>query len=214
MQKNISKKSTFYHSLLSILLHLLLILTFTMIMYFQPEKIVEKSPHFYTPAYTYTGAMTPHLHSQSGHESHRKEAISPDSNTGSPQKSILALSKSVLHQDQIKTVMSQLKNVEPILLIGDTNTPPDPLIKMMARSLSAHFKYPQFEGNIGARGRVIVSLVLHPEGYFSDIQIMRSSDNQNFDAAALYTINKAPLVNGANMFISQPKYFVIGFIFY
>ncbi len=128
-------------------------------------------------------------------------------------KSILDMSRETLRQDQFKSFLSNHNEAEPILLIGDANVEASPLVKLMARSLSANFNYPKQEGSFGIRGKVIAKIVLHPEGYFSDIQILQSSNNDNFDAAALYAINKAPRVVGVNHFLSTPKSFVIGFIF-
>jgi TonB family protein len=98
-------------------------------------------------------------------------------------------------------------------MIGDDHAPADPLIKLIGRSLSAHFRYPRMAGELGIRGRVIVELTLHPEGYYSDVQMLKSSDNEDLDAAALYAVNSAPDVIGADHFISKPKHFVIGFVF-
>lgn len=217
MQDNASNRSLFYSALFSVLLHLLIILSFTTIFLLQPEHEEEKHPTYYTPAYTYTGAITPSFQQQKSENTpqpQHKQKLIPTAKTGIPVKSILALSREVLREDRMKAAISNLKNSEPVLLIGDLNTPADPLIRLLARSLSAHFKYPQFEGRLGAKGRVVVSLTLHPEGNISDIEIVRSSENQDFDAAALYAANTAPTVSGADMFISKPKFFVIGFIFY
>ena len=69
------------------------------------------------------------------------------------------------------------------------------------------------EGNFGLRGRVLVSLVLHPEGFYSNVQIVQSSENNDFDNAALYAVNSAPKVIGADHFLDKPKRFIVGFIF-
>ena len=128
------------------------------------------------------------------------------------QKSILAASFNVLKEEQMNEI-SKKKEADPILLIGDDSQPADPLIKLLGRSLSAHFRYPHMAGQLGITGRVVISLTLHPEGYYSDVQIVQSSDNQELDGAALYAVNSAPTVEGADRFISTPKHFVIGFLF-
>jgi TonB family protein len=129
------------------------------------------------------------------------------------QQSMLAASFNMLKDKQLKEV-SKTREAEPIYLIGDDSHPADPLIKLMGRSLSAHFGYPRTAGELGIRGKVIIELTLHPEGYFSDVQMLRSSSNQDLDAAALYAVNSAPKVVGANRYISKPRHFVIGFVFY
>jgi TonB family protein len=124
------------------------------------------------------------------------------------------MSRSIIQHNQVDAAVSNLNNTEPpILLIGDHHALVDPLIKLLARSLSANFHYPKIEGIFGARGRVLVELVLHPEGYFSDVQIVQSSDIQDFNTAALYAVNMAPTVVGVNKFLPKAKRFVVGFIF-
>lgn len=126
--------------------------------------------------------------------------------------SLLASSFNMLKEEQMREV-SQKRESEPIYMIGDDSMPADPLIKLIGRSLSAHFGYPRMAGELGIRGRVVLSLTLHPEGHYSNVEMVRSSDNQDLDAAALYAVNSAPKVYGADRFISKPKHFVIGFVF-
>jgi TonB family protein len=130
-----------------------------------------------------------------------------------PSSSLLADSFNMLKQDQLRDV-SKGRDAEPIYLIGNDNAPSDPLVKLMGRSLSAHFAYPRTAGELGIRGKVIIELTLHPEGYYSDVQILRSSNSQDLDAAALYAVNSAPKVIGADRFISKPRHFIVGFVFY
>jgi len=129
------------------------------------------------------------------------------------QKSMLLASLNMLKQDQLKEI-SKPRESEPIYLIGDDNEPADPLIKLMGQSLSAHFRYPRMAGEFGIKGKVLIELTLHPEGYFSNVQMIRSSSNQDLDSAALYAVNSAPTVAGADRYISKPRHFVVGFVFY
>ena len=126
--------------------------------------------------------------------------------------SMLAASLTSLKQQQMNS-LKRVNNDKPVLLIGDLNQPADPIIRLLAQSLSAHFRYPETEGMLGIKGRVIVEVALHPEGYFTDIRMLKSSTNANLDAAALYAANTAPDVQGANRFLSEPTRFVVGFVF-
>lgn len=128
--------------------------------------------------------------------------------------SLLAASFDALKQTQMQEISKDMNDEEPILMIGDENTPADPLIKLLGRSLSAHFSYPEMEGRMGIKGRVMIRMTLHPEGTFSDVVLVKSSDNDNLDAAALYAVNTAPRVVGADNFMSRPKRFLVGFVFY
>jgi hypothetical protein len=43
---------------------------------------------------------------------------------------------------------------------------------------------------------------------------VQSSQNEDLDAAALYAVNKAPRIDGADRFLAKPKTFVVGFLFH
>lgn len=222
---------------LSLILHILFLLSLSTVIVLQPEE--QKPPHDYVPSYVYQGAIKPATQALPSHaaapktseqkqqaEVNQQENKQPDipSQTaekhvpkpqkGSFAKSILASSLTALQQNQMQSIRSQVKNTDPILLIGEENEAADPLIKLVGRALSANFQYPRQEGMLGIEGRVLVELTLHPSGEFSDVRMVRSSNNQNLDAAALYAVNKAPTIYGADRFLSKPKHFVIGFVFY
>lgn len=209
---------------LSVLLHLLLFTFFaTLIIFPAPER--EKHPTLQVPAYVYKGAIKPILHdTTTASESHetvteksaptqRKVQRVATSKHGLTPAAIWSSTRSVLQSSQMEAI-SSLQTSQPIYMIGDDNEAPDPLMKLVGQSLSAHFKYPEVAGKFGIRGRVLVGMTLHPEGYFSHVAIVSSSHNQDLDGAALYAVNKAPRVYGADRFLSAPKHFVVGFIFH
>jgi TonB family protein len=239
MQRAITKKLMHNSFLLSVIFHLLLLLFLlwmSTVITFNREENIQKSPELYIPSYVYKGAITPPVqHSAANNLSQSHEvppaqtiqpaqakssalASEPKNISGKQnnlfQKSILGMSRSLIQQNQVSTALNNMNDSEPpILLVGDKHAIVDPLIKLVGRSLSANFHYPRIEGTFGARGRVYVELVLHPEGYFSDVQIVQSSEIQDFDAAALYAVNKAPTVVGVDKFLPRPKRFIVGFIF-
>lgn len=224
------------------LLHLLLLLSFsTLFILHTPAEEKKKSPKLYVPSYVYKGAISPAVqsqpsprsamnkmqqqHAESGidapvqqersaitHSTQHEKKNMPAEKSVSMQKTVLNATREVLQQNQRNAIRAS-QDTDPIYLIGDENSVADPLIKLMGRALSANFEYPRLAGELGIRGRVIIGLTLHPEGYFSDVEMVRSSDNQDLDAAALYAVNSAPSVMGADRFISKPKHFVIGFVF-
>jgi len=232
-------KSTRQSFLLSVIFHallLLFLLSGPFIFTFNPKKIEEKSPELYIPSYVYKGNITPAAQQAVARSAAQTQPVMkaqqsapsiqkmqnksgtlassiPKNNSFQP-KSILEMSRNLIQKNQVNTALNRLNNAEPpILLVGDKRAIVDPLVKLLGRSLSAHFHYPKIEGMFGARGKVYVELVLHPEGYFSDVQIVLSSDIQDFNAAALYAVNTAPTVVGANKFLSRPTRFVVGFLF-
>jgi len=128
-------------------------------------------------------------------------------------RSILSLTYNMLQQNQQAMVSSLKQTDEPIYLVGDKNDSPDPLVRLLGRALSAHFEYPHDAGVFGIRGRTVVGMVLYPDGSLSDVQVLQSSENQDLDAAAVYAVNSAPRIRGADKYISHPKRFIVGFIF-
>ncbi len=215
--------------LLSLLLHVLLIGGFTTILILEitPIDKYKKPPQLYIPSFVYKAAITPTLSSPA-----QKSATQPSvpeksltkikepnvtkskyGLTHQHKKSFMDMSRDILRQDQVQQTFNNLAESEPILLIGDKNELPDPLLKLLGRALSANFNYPKLEGSLGVRGRTIVSMVLHPEGYFTNVQLVKSSDNPHFDMAAIYAVNKAPRIEGISKLLLKPKYFIVGFIF-
>lgn len=220
---------------LSLLFHLLLLLSlFTLFTTPPAPQLPQKTPNYFVPAYTYSGsikpaatAVTPKATAEATKPTEtpdtppapQKQALAlkpvkpPAKHVARRQPSLIAASFNMLQQEQF-AALDEPREKDPIYLVGDDSQPADPLIKLLGHALSAHFKYPETAGRLGIRGKVIVELVLHPEGYLSNIHIVRSSSNHDLDTAALYAANSAPTVEGANRFIDKPKRFVIGFVYY
>lgn len=208
---------------LSILLHLLLFICF-LTFNFLPKTELTKNPHQFIPATLYTGAITP-MHQPSlkaRPQKHFIQAKSPQTKSDThglkPQKlmptgkSLLAASFATLQKEQLHA-LTQKHEEEPIYLVGEENQAPNPLIQLLGRALSAHFQYPETAGKFGITGRVLIRLTLHPGGYFTNVQMVQSSHNQDLDAAALYAVNTAPVMKGVKHFLKKPKQFLVGFIF-
>jgi len=239
MQSSVIKKIVQNGFWLSVLIHLLLLLSILTLMTSTPEQENKHSlPHYFVPAYTYTGSIKPSAAVQKNQRNIQGEKRESAENTEKMQsvehtesrvsvakalnkiptkrihrqKSFLSASFDMLKDEQMREV-SQKTEADPIYMIGDDSQPADPLIKLLGRSLSAHFGYPRTAGELGIRGRVIIGLTLHPEGHYSNVQMLQSSNSPDLDAAALYAVNSAPRIEGADRFIDKPKHFVIGFVF-
>ncbi|MFZ2314056.1 MAG: TonB family protein [Gammaproteobacteria bacterium] len=229
-QMQIRKKWIINAFSLSILLHLLFLFSFSVI-FFVPEEN-NKVPNDYVPAYTYHGAITPTSIPIASDTTPtptakplKKVETSLDDYFGIKETkatvkegrivstSMMAASKQFLKQEFHQALARKPDNSEPMMLIGDQNEVADPLVKMIGRALSAHFKYPKQEGMFGIKGQVVLAMTVNPDGYFTDVQIVKSSHNAAFDAAALYAVNSAPKIAGITKLLPQPKRIVVGFIF-
>lgn len=230
MQRGMKKQFLRNSFFIAVILHLLFFLSMTTILTspLTPEDVEKNEKHF-VPSYVYTGAVAPPTPIASTVSTESTPLEKPQANAqtksgfhntkqylSSPwgyKPSVTAMSQSSIRQASVNQIIKNLKQAEPMLLVGDSSQAADPLIKLIGRSLSTYFIYPKMEGSFAIKGRVVVEFILHPEGYYTDIQIVKSSDNRNFDAAALYAVNKAPKVIGADRLILKPKYLVVGFIF-
>lgn len=211
--------------LLSLLLHILFFLSIAMIISWQPITPKKSPDYYHTPAYIQKSSAMPVSASLAQPLPAKKQADTKQKAAQKPSKygiakSSATINKKVRQQSVLSMTYQFLQNntlekseQDPIYLVGDKNAPADPLIRLLAAALSAHFAYPHEPEILGIRGKAIVGLTLHPSGRLTDIELLASTDNNQLDAAALYAVKKAPIVKGADEYITKPTYFVIGFIF-
>lgn len=207
---------------LSLLLHFLLLAS-TAIIFLHPVE-QQKTPNLYVPSYVYTGSIAPVTAPPSRVSEQRTKKMTPlpitkfadirtpDNTSHVTSASILASTRAVLQENR-QNMLTREVSEEPIYLLGDESEFSDPLIKMVGKALSAHFSYPKLAGQLGIKGRALIGMTLHPDGRFTNIELIQSSNSHDLDAAALYAVNHASLVAGADRFISAPKHFTVGFIF-
>lgn len=225
------KRAIFNFLTLSILLHLLFLLAYIFMLWYHPAEVEPKPPHYYVPSYMVSSNTRPTIQPRPAPKTEASQPMpssppiqkseasgdyqqSETINTQKPRrKSVLAMSNDVLRADQWNSINSRANDEEPLLLIGDQTQIADPLIKLIARSLSAHFQYPRSAALLGAQGEVLLKMTISPDGHFSDIEMVRSSHQRELDAAALYAANTAPTVVGISQFLSKPKRILIGFVF-
>lgn len=226
MPKSLTRKIIFNSFWLSLLLHALFFCFITTNIIFSQQEKPKKSPNLYVPSYVYTGKIAPAIQSRMVAQKEQptiqkktytepakqEMAVQPKQSNAS-KKSLLAASLDALRDETRQNVMNANKNNEPIYLVGEENAVSDPLIELLGKALSANFAYPRMAGEFGIQGRVVVRLTLHPEGFLSDVEMLESSNNRDLDAAALYAVNSAPTIIGADRFLGKPRRFVIGFIF-
>lgn len=214
MAKSTTGKFLLNTFLLSVLLHLLFLLFFLQ-WAFQPVENAKEA-HEYVPSYVYAGAVKPtHTKAETKNETpiNSPQPSTLKSNESNlPEQSMLAATSQYFRRSQINSLQSY-QEAEPIYMIGDDSHPADPLIKLLGRALSRYFTYPKTAGQLGIKGRAIIGMTLQLDGKLTEIQLISGSESEELDRAALYAVNNAPQIVGANRFISEPKRFVIGFIF-
>lgn len=205
---------------IALLLHCLFLLSVIIVLtpktdkQYVPNYVPSYTASNYVPSYqsASSNAPTQTERHQSKFSQTTRDALLNESNWGT-EKTLLSSSKNMIQQNQAQETMNDLKHIEPMLMVGDSSQASDPFMQLLGRALSAHFKYPKMEDAFRVTGRVVLSMVLHPEGNFTNVHVIESSNNADFDNAALYAVNAAPRVEGAERFLKEPKYLVIGFFF-
>lgn len=219
--------------ILSIIIHLLLIIFLFLHFLFNQKKEEPKQPHLFSPAYLYH-YQQPVIHAAASNSDsnnkkienkienkiQKKELINNSIENTQEQpptrkykKSLLTATQDYLEENRRQLLTKSAKYDNPVYMIGDQNTSPDPLIRLLAYVLSAHFQYPDIARKFGITGKTIIGMTLYPNGRLHNIQIIESSGNIDLDHAALYAVNTAEVIKQANRYISQPKNFIIGFVF-
>lgn len=206
---------------ISLLLHLIFLLIYLLLLKNEQKKPPEyqsKPYHSYVQSYT---APAPHMQQHAKSAQQQTPVVEKNDSVvlrpkravkGATAAQLMASSMQYLHNDLMQTVAEQ-REEEPVYLIGDKNQPASGIILVLAKALSKHFAYPPAAGKFGIQGRVVLAMTLHPDGHFSDVEMIQSSENRDLDAAALYAVNSAPKVEGAERFLKKPKRFVIGYLF-
>lgn len=198
--------------LLSLLIHLFLLLSFTFLFIYQPEHQWEKKPALNIPSYLYHEAAA----SARQQKMQSKENLLADK-TGllnpaqSHQENKQQRVTNTIKANQSKAIHTP-KNLQGVHLIGDKKLD-EPLIKILGTALSAHLMYPKIAEDFGLRGVAFVGFTIHPDGQVTDVQLVKTSSTDVLDQAALAAVNAIAPVKNVTTYLNQPRHLVIGFIF-
>jgi protein TonB len=115
-------------------------------------------------------------------------------------------------RDAVPEDMTNPRDQEPLRLVGE-NKIIKPLVKILARALSQHLRYPRVAADFNLRGVVVVGFVLNPEGYVTETRVMQSSGAGVLDDAARDAVGAMSPVGDVHEYVSAPEFLVIGIIF-
>jgi len=101
---------------------------------------------------------------------------------------------------------------QPVHLVGDKKLD-KPLLAILGKALTAHLVYPKIALDFNLRGVSIVGFTLSPDGRVSAVELLKSSQADLLDQAALSAVREMSPVSGVNTYISKPEPVVIGIIF-
>lgn len=209
MRKNIGKVIRYSPIWISILIHLLLLFSMTVV--FFPAVKYEPSPSMDIPAYVYNEPLPQHANAKSPTSSSVKKSspLGIEKPNSQPSMSVADSSSSANVEKQIKAD----KTTEAIHLVGDKNTPPKPLIKIIGKALAAHLVYPKVAVDFNLKGRAIIGFTLHPDGSVSNVKVLKSSGAEVLDKAAVAGVANMGPLKGVSEFILKAEDMVVGIIF-
>lgn len=187
----------------SILLHVLLLLSFSLVLI--PQPLITKRPGLYIPAYVYQKSTSTKKEQQQPQPP--REVKNNRTDESSDMKGI-PISKS---KPQQFTAISSHDKSDPIHLIGDKKVD-NKLLKILGKALTAKLLYPKIAIDFRVRGTVLVGMVLHPDGSITDTKLVESSKVEVLDNAALAAVNATSLPD-ISTYLNKPKFIVIGIIF-
>lgn len=206
MQRNITKillRNSFW---LAILCHLLLFLSFSLILTSQIKS--EEKPDLYIPSYVYheTAAST------SAPESKEKNATDKNALEKPAPSRTTPTQPDESHPTQNTTAAIAKNKEDPVHLIGDKKMD-KPLLTLLGKAISAHLVYPKTAVDFNIRGVASVGFLLFPDGHITSIQLINSSHAGVLDAAAISAVNAMSPVKNVNLYLHEPKFMVVGIIF-
>ena len=218
MDSTLSSQIQRYGFALSLLLHLLLLASFSMVWTFTPQQQDHK-PSLYIPSYTQqedpTNASQPH---EAQPKASRKEEATkkPDDLPLKPVKESKPSEKDASSPPKASsrpvTEVRSNQTTQPVHLVGDK--PNDqPLIELLGKALAAHLQYPKIAIDFNLRGTVYVGFDLHTSGLVSNVRVMKSSGTDVLDQAALEGVRAMSPVSNVNQYLPQNRFLVVGIIF-
>lgn len=183
---------------LSLLLHLLLLLSFSLV--YTSQTRVEPKPSLDIPAYVYQEQPSPPP----------KVAQQKDA---SPLGMMKPVNKQMI-QNKPQLQKRSEKKTEAIHLVGDDKkTPPKPLVKIIGKGLAAHLAYPKIATDFNLKGTALVGFILYPNGQVREAQIVKSSGSDILDNAAVAGVQGMSPLKDIDLYLTEPKFLVVGIIF-
>jgi periplasmic protein TonB len=213
------KKHTLF---LSLLIHLLLLASALIV--WQPALNLEKPPSMYVPSYTAQEPPAPNTPAPALEKAEQKpqpekpvkktDPLAAQEKIVKADPTAIPLSKSMQVQRATNTkTNTSAKVTDAIHLIGDKNTVPQPLIKILGRALSAKLVYPKIAIDFRLRGTAYVGFMLHPDGTVTDVEVVKSSQAGVLDNEAAAAVRAISPLKGVSEYVEKTKPMVVGIIF-
>lgn len=191
--------------LLALLLHLFFLIFLTYNWIVTPEA--EPFPEQYIPSFAYEEKSSTAAFEQKTTKVAEKQE--PTSRQGI-LKPVFDVKKTRFNE---LVDISSAKNSEPVHLIGDNKNTPQPLIVLLGKALTAQLIYPKTAIDLTVKGMSVIGFVLHPDGHVTDVRLLKTSQADVLDQAAVSAARQISPVRNVGQFINEPKPIVFGIIF-
>lgn len=216
---------------LSLLLHFLLLLGFSikLIWWLPPDEKDLPSmyvPPAFVPSYMYrepspsqpVAKAMPKSEPQPPPKKTDLALTKPKPPTATPRQEEIAeyppksQSARAQPQSQPQPVSLNDKNAEAINLVGDKKVV-KPLLAILGRALAQHLFYPRIAIDFNLHGISYVGFMLHPNGLVSNVRIVKTSGEDILDKAAVTGVSAISPVRNVDPYIKKPEFIVAGIIF-
>lgn len=212
MQKNnlrVLQRASF---LMALLLHLLLLLSFSIVLVFQPQK--EETPALFIPSYISQNIdkeVVKQPQQKVVDDQEEKQFPEKNEKEGLASKSHTKKSRSVESSDNAESA-TPAKAIDGVHLIGKKKLD-DPLIKILGQAIGRHLIYPRIALDFGLRGTAYVGFNIRPDGIVTDVRLVQSSNAGVLDEEAVRAIRQMSPVGKVDEYVKETRYLVVGIIF-
>lgn len=198
---------------LSLFLHLLFLWGFLHL--FVKSPVPEVKPDLYVSSYLYQDVPSPSLAvtKTAPVRSTVLPVTTSPQGTKPPTPLEAPLPQSPPQPEKKIAIQKPADDLEAIHLIGNKKALPAPLIKLLAKALTASLAYPKMAADFRLKGTAYVRFLVYPDGHITNVQLVKSSSADVLDQAALNAVLAISPLNQVGPYLSQPKYIVFGFIF-
>lgn len=198
---------------LSLLGHLLLLLSFTVAIKFSsPLPFPPKPPGIEINSYVYQPPAQ--LPTQMQAQENIVEKQKPVAKNGLQKPVPPKKMSTVAHRMNAATRMVNIgpnPEDDPVHMIGDKKVD-NKLMKALGKALTKHLVYPKIAADFRIRGIAYIGMTVHPDGSISGVKLLQSSRAAVLDQSALAAA-EAAFVPDASVYLHKPKFIVIGIIY-
>jgi len=208
MYKSLSKQLQKHTIWLSLVLHLLILMSLTFGFSFQSKN--QERPALFIPSYLLQQESKNTFQQQPQQKQDLEDLPKHDNDLPLDSNKKNGGAEN-LNRNQTINISSAAEE-EPVHLIGDKKLN-QPILELLGKALTAHLVYPKSALDLNVRGTAIISFMLYPDGHLTDIKLLKSSSAAVLDDSAIKAAYAISPIAKIDRYLKKPEYMVIGIIF-